>query len=399
MNGNKSLSTQRASAVVSQVIADQGVLTALLNTSNNTLDGVHIVNFASPTGISGLARGDLIYKKGAVNLIYATFAEAAPIYMQFISSNVYKLIAKQQDSWAIHGTAVTYDAGTSANNVLLIGSDGKIPAVDGSNLLNVIASGLSPAMPYSVISGKKNGVGNADFITKVDNSTLAYDFTLPIKICYPDGSIELHTSAATMIGVGGMTGNANYTAIKEKGVAQTNCNAFDGSILRLTESKVAPGSAVNGDYWLDTSVIPNIPYKRILGAWVVTQFVKLGYFTKAGGVIGTITCYPFGDEFNRGTSYNYNNGYSLSYNTVYQAPSNGFISVLLEGAYMNGVSLVYGTTNNPTDVQAQFGDDINGNTKQASFCVPIQKGTYWKVQPRGVHAFEGVLIRFYPMGF
>lgn len=99
MNGNKSLSTQRASAVVSQVIADQGALTVLLNTSNNTLDGVHIVNFASPTGISGLARGDLIYKKGAVNLIYATFAEAAPAYVQLISPGNYTFVIKNGTSW------------------------------------------------------------------------------------------------------------------------------------------------------------------------------------------------------------------------------------------------------------------------------------------------------------
>lgn len=97
---NKSLATQRASAVVSQIISDQTALTTILNASSNEYDGIHIVNFAGPTGISGLARGDLIYKKATVNLIYATFAEAAGAYTQLISANNYVFWVKNSTSWA-----------------------------------------------------------------------------------------------------------------------------------------------------------------------------------------------------------------------------------------------------------------------------------------------------------
>jgi hypothetical protein len=296
------------------------------------------------------------------------------------------------------GTSSTLDVGITANKVVQLDANAKLPAVDGSQLTNIISTS-PPSSPYSIIQATKNANGNTNFITKIDNNTTGFDLTTPLKLCYPDGSTETCSSSADIIGVTNMTGNANYTVLKEKGVTQALGNAYDGTVLRLTEGKLAPASAVNGDYYLDTSVIPNIPYKRVAGAWVMTQFVKLGYFTKAGGVIGTITSSPIGDENNKGTTYNYNNGLTLSYNTVYQAPSNGFISVILSGSFRNGMQLVYGTTNNPTDVQAQFGDDINSNSKLASICVPIQRGTYWKVQPALSDGWETIIVRFYPMGF
>lgn len=273
------------------------------------------------------------------------------------------------------------------------------------NIIEPIKNNSNQLVPYSICQSTVDSNGNPSFITKIDNNTISFDFSRPLIVCYPDGSTETCYSSSNLIGVSGMTGDGTYTIIKEKGIVQALGNTYDGSYqLTLTEGKVAPTSPVNGDYFLDTSVIPNIPYKRILGSWIATQFVKLGYFTKSGGTFNTIICFSIGDEDNRGTTMNYSKGWVVAYNTVYKAPSNGFINILMFGSYMNSLYLYYGLTNNPTDVQAQFGDDINSNTKASSICVPIKKGTYFKVATGIVGAsggggFETTLTRFYPMGF
>jgi hypothetical protein len=45
------------------------------------------------------------------------------------------------------GSAAAYTAGAAANNVLLIGSDGKLPAIDGSNVFNIGVVPTSELMP------------------------------------------------------------------------------------------------------------------------------------------------------------------------------------------------------------------------------------------------------------
>ena len=65
----------------------------------------------------------------------------------------------------------------------------------------------------------------------------------------------------------------------------------------VTEDIKAPTSPIDGDYWLDTSAKPYKPYKRVSGAWVSTQFVKLGKVNKTGGVMGTPVSFAFNGSF------------------------------------------------------------------------------------------------------
>jgi hypothetical protein len=88
-------------------------------------------------------------------------------------------------------------------------------------------------------------------------------------------------------------------------------------------------------------------------------------------------------------------GTVYSYNTVYQAPGDMTLVVLLTGSYMNGVQLLVGDTSSPAIPIAQFGDDLNSNTKYASISVPIQGGTYFQVAPLGAYAWETVTITGY----
>jgi hypothetical protein len=94
----------------------------------------------------------------------------------------------------------------------------------------------------------------------------------------------------------------------------------------------------------------------------------------------------------------YWNGASRSYNTVYQASKNICVNVLLKGSYMNGAALMVGNDTNTTTVIGQAGDDINTNTKSASFWALIPAGMYWKVAPKDYDAFENINIIEYPFG-
>ena len=97
------------------------------------------------------------------------------------------------------------------------------------------------------------------------------------------------------------------------------------------------------------------------------------------------------------TIFNYSAKNPLGFNTVYQAAEDGFVFVKLGGSYMNGAQLQYGTTNNPQDVIAYWGDDINSNTKQVAASFPIQKGVFFRLAPYGSWVFEAIELYWYPV--
>lgn len=246
----------------------------------------------------------------------------------------------------ILGTAAALNVGIAANQLVQIGNDGKLPAVNGSNLTNIIASGLSPSVPYSVNSAKTDSNGYANFITKIDNSTIGFDTnsgSTPIKITYPDGSIEINN---TLPDIGSIAYNATYTVIKEKGL-----NPYCVRTYVPTESIIAPLSPINGQLWLDISVVPYIPKKWDGSAWVVAQYVKLGEFTRTAAIIGTPISYALNrryksDEFN------------VFINTTYTRPDNlGTLDANVE-LYARCIS-------------AEHGYAINSIVKPIPFTSPI----------------------------
>ena len=92
----------------------------------------------------------------------------------------------------------------------------------------------------------------------------------------------------------------------------------------------------------------------------------------------------------------YANGDTKTYNTVYQAETNGWLSVICAGYYRNGLQVLIGTTNTPAQVIWQAGDDINSNTKWAGTLIPIPKDYYYKVAPYVIEEWDSVTITFYP---
>lgn len=76
------------------------------------------------------------------------------------------------------GTAAQYDVGTSANNIVVLDSNGKLPAVDGSNLTNITASGgrtgVKNMTTFTVPSGGGTSIPsnlpNGTFIHVINNT-------------------------------------------------------------------------------------------------------------------------------------------------------------------------------------------------------------------------------------
>lgn len=190
-------------------------------------------------------------------------------------------------------TIITQQGNTfnGANQLVKLDANSKLPAVDGSNLTNVIASGIAPSVPYSVISAKTDANGYASFITKVSNTEISFDTnsgSTPIKITYPDGSLETNNSLPNITGI---STDGTYYIVKEKGSNPYN------TTLQPVESNTAPSSPATNQLWLDLSVVPAIPKKYNGSTWDITQFVKLGEFTRTAGVIGTPISYALNGKY------------------------------------------------------------------------------------------------------
>lgn len=147
------------------VVDDEGVfLTGYLNTSDDNLDlddrlwrktpsanvaelwyeDVRILRYNRLTG-------DLIIPDN-VNYIAADTALEEGLTL-YIDTLVGDLDTELSNLSASLGTVYEFDVGTSANNIVQLDGDGKLPAVDGSNLTNVSALpvGAIVAVPYSAV--------------------------------------------------------------------------------------------------------------------------------------------------------------------------------------------------------------------------------------------------------
>lgn len=144
-------------------------------------------------------------------------------------------------------------------------------------------------VPYSVNSGAVDSLGYASFISFKDNSTVTVLSTeTNILLTYPDGSQETISSDYD---VSGIYDNATTILIKEKN------NSTIHKTTNITESNKVPSGGSDGDYWLQISVKPYKPFKKVAGVWTETQFVKLGEATKSLGVLGTPISYALNGKY------------------------------------------------------------------------------------------------------
>jgi len=190
----------------------------------------------------------------------------------------------------------------------------------------------------------------------------------------------------------------------------------------------APTTTYAGMWWLDTSTSPATLKIRnnTNSAWVscgnlnemsylagVTSGIQAQLNEKAALASPALTGTPTTPSAATGTKttqiantnfvaeskkVQYWSGTSRSYNTVYQASKSICVNVLLEGSFMNGAYLMTGMDTSTPTVIGQVGDDLNSNTKSASFWALIPAGMFWKVAPKGSYAFETIVIIEYPFG-
>ena len=143
-------------------------------------------------------------------------------------------------------------------------------------------------VPYSINSGAVDANGYALFISKLDNSTVTIQATTTnIVLTYPEGSQETISADQN---VGSIGDNSTTIFIKEK-----NNNTVQKT-ANVIESYQIPSEGSDGDYWLQVSVKPYKPFKKIAGVWTETQFVKLGEATKTSGTLGTPISYAFNGQ-------------------------------------------------------------------------------------------------------
>lgn len=351
---------------MNSIITSQVALDALIAITNHTADGAYLINFAGPTGITGIAAGDVILKNGSVHMITMKYADAPAQVIDFATNIVY---IKKGTLWGSLGTAAYLDIGTTANKIVQLDANAKLPAVDGSNLTNVVASGLAPSVPYAVNSAKTDSNRYANFITKIDDSSVGFDTnsgSTPIKICYPDGSIETNNTLPNITGIS--VNGINYI-VKEKGSNPYN------TTLQPVESNTAPSSPATNQLWLDLSVVPAIPKKYNGSTWDITQFVKLGEFTRTAGVIGTPISYALNHKYNSGWfavsnggqtyTKNHNLGYSLAKHTLlYSANADGSNYEVCYSLFIHA----------PNSVSGSAGGGLEQNTRNS---IVIRTGAHF----------------------
>jgi hypothetical protein len=208
------------------------------------------------------------------------------------------------------GTASALDVGTTANKIIQLNESGQIPNLDGSLLQNVISSGASPSVPYSINSAKKDSNGYASFITKISNTEISFDTnsgSIPIVATYSDGSVE---TSNTLPNITGISTDGTYYIVKEKA-----SNPYVTTLYPV-ESYISPTSPSANQLWLDLSVVPYIPKKWNGSSWVITQFVKLGEFVRASGVISTPISYALNAKAQVSVNYT-DNFQSVIHNVGY----------------------------------------------------------------------------------
>ncbi len=99
MGTNNGIVIDRSTTLTS-VVTDQTTLNAITATTNNTLDGLHLLNFSNPT-VTGLTlkKGDIIYKVGQLHFLSYTFESAPNVVSKALSATTREAYYKNVDEW------------------------------------------------------------------------------------------------------------------------------------------------------------------------------------------------------------------------------------------------------------------------------------------------------------
>lgn len=164
----------------------------------------------------------------------------------------------------------------------------------------------------------------------------------------------------------------------------------------VTQGKIFPSKPIDGDYHCLTATDLKT-YKRVGGAWIEIQFVRLGTATVSGGVITSCTTNLYnqnGYNVNFQTqgyrSPDYSNPINKTWSTMYQAECDGFIRVMAyyqsssypkfaRGLAPIEVTNALGAANSvPTDTNLLY---CGGNAASGQFGIgwaKVSKGDFYK---------------------
>jgi hypothetical protein len=74
---------------MTSIITSQASLNTLVAITNNSANGVYLINFPNPTGITGIASGDVILKNGSVHMITMKYADAPASVIDYTTNISY----------------------------------------------------------------------------------------------------------------------------------------------------------------------------------------------------------------------------------------------------------------------------------------------------------------------
>lgn len=223
------------------------------------------------------------------------------------------------------GSVATKNAGNS---------EGEVPLVETGGKLNPSILPVFPSLnlPYAVNKAYTVS-GYASYINKVNDSEISFNVSTsyPIVVTHPDGTKQ---SLESLGNISGISSNGLYYIILTK---DSDSAEVLGVNRLITESTTAPSSPTDGDYWLDISQQPYVPYKRVGGAWVQTQFVRLGEVNKVSGVLGTPISYALNWRYSKSAGI-------LNPNTRYNFPTNIPTPNIYPVIYLQNVVAEFGWT-------------------------------------------------------
>ena len=131
--------------------------------------------------------------------------------------------------------------------------------------------------------------GSTVYVVDTNTDKVYKSIDTPITLTYPDGT---YTSFDSLANISTLSTDGTWYFLIEKG--STSAIATKSTI---TEDYVFPSSPTNGDYHVDISVKPLKAYKRVSGAWIETQFVKLGEAARTSGTLATPISYAFNGKY------------------------------------------------------------------------------------------------------
>ncbi|NDD26548.1 MAG: hypothetical protein EB103_06790, partial [Actinobacteria bacterium] len=94
-------------------------------------------------------------------------------------------------------------------------------------------------------------------------------------------------------------------------------------------------------------------------------------------------------------SYSSGSRSTITYDSLWQAPSNGIVTISAVGSYINGLQVEVGSTSSLGTVIAILANDFNNNTWGQSFSFPIKSGSYAKVSRWSGSSYDFETINIY----